>query len=564
MLDLNSNLFYKAKLQIQTQKDDQDLLWNLVLKIRAWMTDKWKRNDEPIPEDYPTWSRWKTGSHFSSLNDVVHFKSVYHRSAEELEFWSCKIIEYWPSQNGCAPREWTTEIGYQEEQKNQASVSIVITYTDRPGFIGPCEPAPDASIPNLFRRLLNDPSLICTVDGHSFELKPIHLVPGKFPEFWDVVCDPAREVPVVYISPGLDEEEGLVVNFLDPSRLTQILGPNALVYYATELDFSREMTQLCNPPDLGCYSGAVRVYAPHLDVNNPEESYRHRLLTTWKMDQFGEDVYQILRRALAQDVHFYDKMFRIEDCKRLKDRADAERRKQEYREKLEEELLTEAVEQEDAHKKKIEALVEENFQLELNLDTYEEELRELKGKLHSAEAEADAYREAARVSREREEALDRVRKVEKYPETAEEIASYFLSHFPERIDFTERGWASLSDCHTNPEVLWDAFYQMVTTLYPLYQQDVAQVDREFAARSKLRMARGEGRMTRRDNKLLRQYDDTYHGKPISIEPHIKTSETKESSPRFLRVYFCYDEESRKIVIGSCGKHLDNYTSQKIK
>ena len=70
-------------------------------------------------------------------------------------------------------------------------------------------------------------------------------------------------------------------------------------------------------------------------------------------------------------------------------------------------------------------------------------------------------------------------------------------------------------------------------------------------------------MTRKDSTLMRQYEDDYNGKIISIEPHIKTAETKESSPRFLRVYFGFDEESKKIVIGSCGKHLNNYTTRKI-
>ena len=78
-------------------------------------------------------------------------------------------------------------------------------------------------------------------------------------------------------------------------------------------------------------------------------------------------------------------------------------------------------------------------------------------------------------------------------------------------------------------------------------------------------------MTRQDRKLMRQFQDTYHGKPINIETHIKTSETKETSRKFLRIYFDFykqkDErtgkETNTIVIGSCGKHLENYTSQKI-
>lgn len=564
MLDLNSNLFYKAKLEIQTEDETQDLLWNLVLKIRAWMSVKWKRNGEQLPEDYKIWSGWKKGSHFSSEHGLVHFKSVYHRSEEALDAWSCKIIESWPSRDGYAPREWTTEIGYQEQRRNEAVISLVITYTDRPGFIGPCAPAPEASVPRLLSMLLEDAAIRCTVDGYPFDLKPIHLKPGDFPDFWRVVCNQEREVPVVYLSPYLDEEKHCVTTFIDPEKLVRILGPNALVYYATDLDFSREMTELCTPADLGCYSGAVRIYAPRLDVENEAESLRHRRLGKWNMEQLGEEVYAILRRALAQDVHFYDKMFRIEDCKKLNDRADAEQRKQEYREQLEEELLEETLEKEDLLQKELNRIVEERFQWDIEKDQYEEEIRDLKIQLRGAEAQADSYRDAARISRERGNALDVVRNISKYPETPFEIVSYFVAHFPDRIDLTERGWDSLGDCGTSPDILWDVFYQMVTTLYALYQQELPQVDREFERCSKLRMARGEGKMTHKNTKLRRQYVDTYHGKEIEIETHIKTSEVKESSPKFLRVYFCYDAESQKIIIGSCGKHLDNYSTQKVK
>ena len=43
MIDLSSTLFFKGTFSVQALKDDTDLLWDLVLKIRRWMTSKWRR-----------------------------------------------------------------------------------------------------------------------------------------------------------------------------------------------------------------------------------------------------------------------------------------------------------------------------------------------------------------------------------------------------------------------------------------------------------------------------------------------------------------------------------------
>ena len=154
--------------------------------------------------------------------------------------------------------------------------------------------------------------------------------------------------------------------------------------------------------------------------------------------------------------------------------------------------------------------------------------------------------------------------MEEYPDTPEKIAAYFECRFADRLAFTERGRASLADCKTDPRILWDALYQMATTLYELHTDaSVTMVDRAFNERSAFRVARGEGPMTRRDADLMRQFQDVYQGRPICIESHLKSNQNRESSPQFLRIYYCYDEVTHKLLIGSCGRHLNNYTTQKV-
>lgn len=71
-------------------------------------------------------------------------------------------------------------------------------------------------------------------------------------------------------------------------------------------------------------------------------------------------------------------------------------------------------------------------------------------------------------------------------------------------------------------------------------------------------------MTRLDRNLMRQYIDYFDGQEINIEAHIKNG-NKDSDPKSVRVYFAYDPQiTDRIIIGHCGKHLDNYSTRKIK
>ncbi len=227
-------------------------------------------------------------------------------------------------------------------------------------------------------------------------------------------------------------------------------------------------------------------------------------------------------------------------------------------------LLAESTERESQLRQQLSAVDDREFEWELEKEQLESRLDELSRQLRAQQAQADLLREEARLSGERKRSLDAVRGMDEYPDTPEKIAAYFECHFTDRLAFTERGRASLADCKTDPRILWDALYQMATTLYELHTDaSVTMVDRAFSERSAFRVARGEGTMTRRDSGLMRQFQDVYQGRPICIESHLKSNQNRESSPQFLRIYYCYDEVTHKLLIGSCGRHLDNYTTQKV-
>lgn len=101
-------------------------------------------------------------------------------------------------------------------------------------------------------------------------------------------------------------------------------------------------------------------------------------------------------------------------------------------------------------------------------------------------------------------------------------------------------------------------------LYDLIHASPAQAYKKFTNKTGRECSRGEGSVTWKDANLMKQYVDKYNGQEIDIEPHVKNS-VKESAPRFVRLHFAHDPTiTNRILIGHCGKHLDNYSTRKVK
>lgn len=154
MQDLSATMFYKAKFNIcTTNNQPEDLLRKLILEIRSWITSKLNRRGElPVIEhSIRQWSYFKKGGKFYDLQHLnrVYAESVYHQVGEGLDSasWACKIVEKPTVENGCAPREWITEIGYRATSAYSAEISYVVTFSDMAGFIGFTQtvPSPQSS-----------------------------------------------------------------------------------------------------------------------------------------------------------------------------------------------------------------------------------------------------------------------------------------------------------------------------------------------------------------------------------------------------------------------------------
>ncbi len=207
---------------------------------------------------------------------------------------------------------------------------------------------------------------------------------------------------------------------------------------------------------------------------------------------------------------------------------------------LREQLLSEYKRGEAAEKAR-------NEQLYREYEEHEAELRTANARILHLEQE---NREARAIR----SAVETLRSMQELPATNEEVVNYFLNVFGDRIAFTERGIKTACRCEIKPEGLWYYLYQMATALYDLHHAHRPDVESEFMAATGIEAAMGEGNQSRKDNKIMNLRKDVYEGKEVSMEPHVKLRAHKAGAEH-QRIYYCYDHEFDRIIIGSVGEHL---------
>jgi len=103
---------------------------------------------------------------------------------------------------------------------------------------------------------------------------------------------------------------------------------------------------------------------------------------------------------------------------------------------------------------------------------------------------------------------------------------------------------------------------MATVLHPLLfdaPDENIDLERVFREKTGFDLGMSEGRSTKRDKKFMKLRQDVCEGRTVEIIPHIKVG-SKE--PRLLRVHFFVDNDKKRIVIGHCGGHLDNFSTRR--
>ena len=370
-------------------------------------------------------------------------------------------------------------------------------------------------------------------------------------------------MPYIYISP-LNYPSKEKITLIDPDQLALAMGGNAMVYYAKDPAVTNEMNLIC-PEEYKCYNGAIRVYYPHIDESNPKDSRKHRFLSARYIEDMGEDRFlQIMRRAIAQDAHFYEDFFRTDVCREMREKIGRQKRLEELKQQHSQEL---AIKEKELSKEKesIEsralalAVEEEKKRLETEdlADYYAEENQALREENYNLRTENESYITLAKENTDLRKVCDNRLSTKDYPKTPQDIVQYFEATFADMIAFSDDAKDSLKSCTISPDDLWKTFFALATIMNELYINGTGDIYREFQHKSGIHAKRGEGTETRKDSKLMRQYETEYHGEIIDIEAHITYPKIKQS------IHFGFSKKDNKLVVGWCGKHKDNYTTQKV-
>ncbi|MBQ9021229.1 MAG: hypothetical protein IJ113_04350 [Eggerthellaceae bacterium] len=316
MHDLSLNLFYKTTFDVHEVDGCEDLLWETVCNIREWICRKYEEKGQSISRNPREWTAFKRGqrSDLGTSDGSVRLESAAFWTGESSGDWACSITEV-SRERGLAPREWKTEIGFHEDSMTEGTLSVVLTYGDRAGYLGKTQESPKETIPNIIWRLINHPKIECTTSGMPACAAPTELHPGEFEEFWKFVSDSKRATPIIYISPRMtqDGKEELLV---DPEDVVEMLGPSALVYYSCGREFTNELLDGIGNLDYRCSNGQVRVYddTPHFEREG--EARRHRFFLPKDIEEMGAGaLLRIFRRSFAQNVDFYEQMVRVDDIR---------------------------------------------------------------------------------------------------------------------------------------------------------------------------------------------------------------------------------------------------------
>ncbi|OUO58383.1 hypothetical protein B5F74_10395 [Collinsella sp. An271] len=549
VVDLNRTMFFRTKFDVR-DVNGGDVLWKVVLQVREWVRRKALRSGYSIPLDPRVWTSIKNSGKLQAEGADVSLDSCFHKDGDNCS-WACRLVENVDLRDGTAPRQWVTEVGFEGWGLSEGSLSIVLSYGDRPGFIGPLQDEPEDSVPNLVKNLLSDHSIRSSISGIDLRERLIRVNDGTLAETLSIITKEDREVPVVLVCCSGD---GAVP--VSPELLSETLSANALVYYADDPAYVRKLNDELGRVGMECYLGAVRVYAARPHPGNLSDYLRHRYIPSSELERRGGPwLVSMLRKAIAQDVSIWQSMVRIEDVRRLNRESYRRREIEEIRLQYlgnQDKILEDMIGYED----QIEELLAEQEALERRVKESEATNAALRAKCDAFEGALNSRKNSSVVNDEVRSLLQTAKKID-----CKTVGKLIVLLFPNRIDFTKRGWKSLEDCCTNPLVLWQALYDMCVVLQPLYVDKPGEnVGKLFRQKSAFEISR-ESAQTRSNPALMKQRDDVYDGKPIAIERHLKSGTGNPGSGTFVRVY--YDTVGDRIIVGECAKHLDTITTSSL-
>lgn len=557
-----STLHYRCSFDIQsvdTTNITIDCLWyNVIKTVRSWLESR------VSPEDDDFWKGWfyQGGIWRHTTKNGISIKTgrvIGLGSESSPQYWA---LSYRIPCGECNQRTWKTSIGITILNANRLRFNMQVGHEMKAHFLGELPAAPSSSAPAILKRLLGSNMWRCEIGNSCLLKKPVKVTLGEAQELAANIRSQERSCPVVVVSKSLAEEKTLI----DASVLQALVGGVANVYVLDSVGAEEEFDYYVGD-DYRCNGGMVRIYLPGVDPSNPFDQRRHRFFFPAQIQDIGaENVTNMVVRMLCRYTpqKMGESIYAIEDLSAV----ERSMRLLELRRRMAAAPNTDQSELFELYEKEIAELSEKLSQSEsqkedsqLNLIEKEDDFAHMVREKNAAiNREKDAHNKVNALSAK----LSILENFECLPSSLADVLRKIGIIHSNTIIVTERAIKSATEYKNYSDIAqaWSCMWAISTDLHALhFDKTTLDIEREFKAIKGFELSLKEGRQTNRNSDLMKLRKLEHNGDVYDITPHVKAGGNKE--PKCLRVYYAPDSNSRKIIIGHCGAHLDNATTGKL-
>ena len=537
----------------------KDAYPDLSKRVRTWAEDTLG-----VPRDTLKTREFLLGGNFrEQCPPRTTFETIsrkYDPEGYAPTHWGCRIT------HPCSDfphRRWVHDLTLNCRTCDNYRVVVTSSHSIK-GYLGEEPPTPEPFVPGIVQSLVTSRHWKCAIGSEMLSNDPVELAPGFRGLLKDAVVNPDRKCPLVYVSISRDSG-GPLVNVDD---LAHLLCGAAKLYMADSADADPEIEQLLG--DYSTWNGGVRVYQPGVNLSSTSDTTRHRFFTPGDIRRYGsrEVSMQIVRACCRRSVVFTPtELISIESIvsegrrRRLHELMQGQARDS-GREVMAlavemEQLLVQAQQDSEQLRREAETAY---IEAEIQSEQQEKELSRLQFELKSSQ---NTVQELYQRVREMESALSVVESLDMLPATLPEVLrqvcalhSTKLVCLPEAMEAAEK--ARYGDVFKAWELLWS----LASVLHPLLfdEDQTAFQEKDYEDQTGFDLSLSEGKMTKKDSKLMRLRQRVYEGKIYDISAHVGL----DRGSNCLRVHFAVDAERKRILIGHCGDHLENYSTRKVR
>ncbi|MEI8290677.1 MAG: hypothetical protein WCH99_14510 [Verrucomicrobiota bacterium] len=473
---------------------------------------------------YETHSTLCTDSHLSQAGDA----------------WAMRYTEI---DKECGrKRFWHSDIGLKKEGAT-VIVSVRVSFAWNAEDLSHDHEAPNPSVPVVVRYILQDNHVFSGRPEFRLLERPIPFnEPGVGKALCKFIQSPERRYPlVVFNGDSADQVR-------EAKKLArELTGKCMVAIIASNIDLADEIKMFL-PADYRIPYGQFRVFFPFSGRRNSPVRHRWYDIHSAEYAEQRQGIvngllrnHSLLEAGAVETVDEIRRLVAREELMKLKvETPDQQKQLNEF---LEEHARVAA--ERDQFKREAEAYA-------ADIDRLEDEVRGLDWRCKDYQGRLDAVGDGAGV--------DVSKLLPVLPTNLAQVAEAAGKFFP-RLVITEAALEAARDyneCKSISEA-WEMLGHLNEAMYRTkFEEGSKEIEKTFQDRTGYEVAMKEGPNTKNDKKLMDLRKLIHGGKEYDISPHLKHG---NKEPKLVRIYFAFDEDGKKIVVGHIGRHIPNATTK---